>query len=162
MKFFKNFYKYSEEAPKEGSKEWIEQYNNIKKLGSDYITYLNKISKHLPNGFLETYFKYSQFQGWDLNSLIFDHDIYNHPNIIITLSHVNLKKEIKLTYYDVKSFYTNLRKNYFDSYKYGKPGIIGVNEFIYCKNTLSHEIYFNTPESIKIYCNKLSISVVDC
>lgn len=51
MKFFKDFYKYNEEAPKEGSKEWIEQYNNIKKLGSDYITYLNKISAHLPNGF---------------------------------------------------------------------------------------------------------------
>lgn len=30
MKFFKDFYKYNEEAPKEGSKEWIEQYNNIK------------------------------------------------------------------------------------------------------------------------------------
>lgn len=162
MKFFKDFYKYNEEAPIEGSKEWIKQYEDIKKLGDKYISYLNQISNDFPEGFLDIYFKYSQFQGWDLNNLNFNHNIYNHPNITITLTHVNIKKEIKLIYYDVKSFYTNLRQYYFDSYKYGKPGIIGVNEFIHHKNTLSHEIYFNTPESIKIHFKKIDVSVIEC
>lgn len=161
MKFFKNFYKYEEEAPEEGSKEWYEQYEQVEILGNKYAAYLKQICDFLPSGFLDIYYEYFEFQGWDLNALEFNHDTYDHPFIICTLTHANINKRIILKYIDVKSFHTNLGKHYFRTYRYGIPGLIGVNEFILHKNILSHEIYFNTPESIKIYFQKLEISVED-
>ena len=161
MTFFTDFYKYDEEAPEEGSKEWMEQYKQVEILGNKYDAYLKQIRDFLPFDFFDIYYDYFQLQGWDLNNLEFNHDIYNHPIIICTLTHTNINKVIILKYIDVKSFNSNLGEHYFKSYRYGSPGLIGVNEFILHKNILSHEIWFNTPESIKIYFSKLEILIED-
>lgn len=163
MKFFDNFYKYNEEGPDlnsiENSIEYIEECKRIDKLGDEYNQYLNKISKSFPKGFLDKYHEYYQFQGWDLEKLEFNHSVYNHPCIEMTLTHVNINKVIFLRYIDVKSFSVDINENYFGIYMYGKPGFIGVNEFNLNGKILSHKIYFYSPEYIKIDFKKLEFHI---
>ncbi len=163
MEFFNDFYKYDKyiEAPEEGSKEWIEEREYVERQGNKYLNHLKAIKKYLPKAFLESYFDYTQFQDWDLTELVFNHDIDDHPYIIMDLTHPNINKVITLKYIDVKSFFTNLGEDYFEGCSHGKFGMIGVNEFILHGKILSHEIYFYSQESLKIYFRKLEFSVTD-
>ncbi len=71
----------------------------------------------------------------------------------------NYKEQIKLEYINIKSFYVDLQSRYFHDYLSGKPGLVGVNEFMYENDCLTHEIYFCSTESLKITYKKLKITV---
>lgn len=161
MQFFKDFYKYDDiiEAPEYGSTEYEQENKRVEILGKQYDDYLKGIKKHLPRNFFDVYYKYSQFQDWNLTVLNFDHTVYNHPTVTMLLTHPNYKEQIKLEYINIKSFYVDLQSRYFHDYLSGKPGLVGVNEFMYENDCLTHEIYFCSTESLKITYKKLKITV---
>lgn len=161
MKFFDDFYKYNEEAPEENSIEYINDCKRIDKLGKEYVNYLTEISNSFPEDFLDKYHEYCHFQGWHLEKLEFNHSVYNHPCIEITLTHVNINKVIFLKYIDVKLFSVDLNEYYFSLYMSGKPGLIGVNEFNLNSKVLSHKIYFYSPQYIQIDFKKLEFYIDD-
>lgn len=108
MQFFKDFYKYDDiiEAPEYGSTEYEQENKRVEILGKQYDDYLKGIKKHLPRNFFDVYYKYSQFQDWDLTVLNFDHTVYNHPTVA-TVYKGNIIKNLIM---DCQS-YTKYRPN---------------------------------------------------
>lgn len=162
MQFFNNLYDNPVVETAENKAEIDKDTERICKLGEEYLKYLDTIKSYLPGNFLKIYTQYTEFNGLDLSKLVFDHKIYNHPKIIMTLDGLNYEEKIVLTYLDVVSFNTNLsQKYYFEFYSTGYPGMIGANEFELIDGYLSHKILFYSPDSIEIVFKKLKIEIVD-
>lgn len=162
MKYFIDLHYFDPMEIDENSEQYKADVEQIHKLGKEYKEFLNSIKNKLPKGFLDIYEQYYQFEGLDMNSMEFDHSVYNHPSITIKLTTVNMDKIIILKYFDVQSFTVNLMKDkYFHDYQSGYPASFGVNEFLYSDGVFSHEISFYSTETIFIEFKRLEYSVID-